>query len=168
MNLQWCDQEPCLGAMCPAALARYGQPTIGHTIPVPQGPHSRAAITRLFAKHFAAAVATDLEGNPRRVPDDLAFTIHTVTTTIDEPRQYYTALYSGTADLAAALRAAPPWTPADDTPEPQDAPPEGRWGWTPVDEDRITYVQTPAEPQDTPPPAPELAKPGVTKQDRNW
>jgi hypothetical protein len=160
--------------MCPYALKRYGQPTIGHTIPVPPGEHSKAVILDLFEKHFATAVARDPEGIPRRLPASLAFTIHTVLTTEGGPRQYYTAMYSGDEDLMTALRAAPL---ADDTVtdrEPQDAAPTDRWGWAPrMDEVRAANTDYGAsiletrEPSDAVP-APELTPPGVATQDRRW
>jgi hypothetical protein len=164
MILQWCDATPCLGATCPGALARYGQPTIGHTIPVPPGEHTPASIVALFERHLTRAVVRDPEGIPRRLPPDFAFTIHTVTTTIDGPRQYYTAIYSGTTNLEAALRAAPV---ADDSETSHDGelnvadavPVQDRWGTEP--QDAVTALGST-------PPVPELEKPGTAQQTRQW
>jgi hypothetical protein len=170
MILQWCDQQPCLGAMCPDALRRYGQPTVGHTIPVPPDEHSKAAILDLFERHLTTAVVRDPEGNPRRLPADLAFTIHTVITTLDGPRQYYTAMYSGTGDLESVLRAAPLAVdePQDEVP-PADARPGDRWGWAPdmdaVRQANTDYGATVLETRDE---TPELQPPGVATQDRRW
>lgn len=165
MILQWCDAEPCRGAMCPDALKRYGHPTVGHTIPVPTGEHSKAAILNLFERHLTTAVVRDRTGIARKMPTGLAFTIHTVATT-DPPAQYYTAMYSGTADLAAVLHAAPLADPQDAQP-PEDATPANRWNWEP--EETTLVVSDSAVPGwDRAAPEPELRAPGVASQNRQW
>lgn len=173
MIIQWCEHEPCRGPLCPDALARQGQPTFGHSIPVPPQPHDRAVIISLMARHLREAVVRDEQGLRRQMPQEFDFTIHHMV--MNDGTQYYTALYSGAANplpLLAAAPLAPPPGPAQGphgtaqhpgATGPAGAPTAGRWD---ADSDAISDRMNTLTSDHTEPP--ELETPGVATHTRTW